>query len=334
MARRTDLAVRRSRRSVRSPHACARRDRPPPADRVLDRFARRAQSRSTSAPTRARWGPTGPSATSPPPPWSCAGPRSTPSAASPRGCGSVRTSTWSGAWSSPAGASATSRRSPSPTPSRTAGATSLARRFRYGTSAAPLARRHPGRLAPVELRPRPLLARARAAGRAARPCRGHRGDVGGPPGPEGPTARDPGPSGLAVERRGRRLDGRGTRPGGHDRRAWPALLALAASGRRGRRAAAALLVAPPAVDWLRRRPDLDLPALGGRLGGRRRRLRGRGVDRVPPGAHARPPPAHPPWRPINREPACPPNLMRFRSARNPAHHLRVSDLLIPSIASS
>ena len=34
----------------------------------------------------------------------------------------------------------------------------LARRFRYGTAAAPLARRHPGRLAPLELRPWPTAA--------------------------------------------------------------------------------------------------------------------------------------------------------------------------------
>ncbi len=34
----------------------------------------------------------------------------------------------------------------------------LARRFRYGTSAGPLSKRHPGRLAPVELRPWPTAA--------------------------------------------------------------------------------------------------------------------------------------------------------------------------------
>ena len=40
---------------------------------------------------------------------------------------------------------------------------------------------------------------------------------------------------------------------------WPGLVALAATGRRGRRAAAALVLVPPVVDWVRRRPDLDLP---------------------------------------------------------------------------
>ena len=41
--------------------------------------------------------------------------------------------------------------------------------------------------------------------------------------------------------------------------AAPGLVALAASGRRGRRAAIALVLVPPIVDWVRRRPDLDLP---------------------------------------------------------------------------
>jgi hypothetical protein len=36
----------------------------------------------------------------------------------------------------------------------------LARRFRYGTSAGPLARRHPGRLAPLVIHPRPMATAA------------------------------------------------------------------------------------------------------------------------------------------------------------------------------
>jgi hypothetical protein len=41
--------------------------------------------------------------------------------------------------------------------------------------------------------------------------------------------------------------------------AWPGLIVLASSGRRGRRAAIGLALVPPLVDWVRRRPDLDLP---------------------------------------------------------------------------
>jgi len=41
--------------------------------------------------------------------------------------------------------------------------------------------------------------------------------------------------------------------------AAPGLVALAATGRRGRRAAIALVLVPPIVDWVRHRPDLDLP---------------------------------------------------------------------------
>jgi len=40
--------------------------------------------------------------------------------------------------------------------------------------------------------------------------------------------------------------------------ALPGLVGLAASGRRGRRSALALVLVPPVVDWVRRRPDLDL----------------------------------------------------------------------------
>jgi hypothetical protein len=41
--------------------------------------------------------------------------------------------------------------------------------------------------------------------------------------------------------------------------AAPGLVALATRGRRARRAAFALVVVPPVVEWVRRRPDLDLP---------------------------------------------------------------------------
>jgi mycofactocin system glycosyltransferase len=134
----------------------------------------------------------------------------------------------------------------------------LARRFRYGTSAAPLARQHPGRLAPVELRPRPLLgALALLAGRPVLAA----GIVATS---ALPLARKVRPLGIPARQAWRwSAGGAGWTVVGLGRAAtvvgWPALLALAASGRRGRRAAAVLLVAPPTVDWLRRRPELDLP---------------------------------------------------------------------------
>ena len=43
------------------------------------------------------------------------------------------------------------------------------------------------------------------------------------------------------------------------KRALPLVALLAARGRRRRRAALALVLVPPIVDWVRRRPDLDLP---------------------------------------------------------------------------
>ena len=81
------------------------------------------------------------------------------------------------------------------------------RRFRYGTSAGPLARRHPGRLAPVELRPwpaagavawlsgHPVLAAALTAGSGLRLARTVR-PLGVPPPrrPGGASRPPPGPS--------------------------------------------------------------------------------------------------------------------------------------------
>ena len=134
----------------------------------------------------------------------------------------------------------------------------LARRFSYGTSAAPLARRHPGRLAPVELRPRPLLgALALLAGRPVLAA----GIVATS---AVPLARKVRPLGIPARQAWRwSAGGAGWTVVGLGRAAtvlgWPVLLGLAASGRRGRRAAAVLLVTPPTVDWLRKRPGLDLP---------------------------------------------------------------------------
>jgi hypothetical protein len=39
----------------------------------------------------------------------------------------------------------------------------------------------------------------------------------------------------------------------------PLLVVVATRGRRGARAALVLVLVPPVVEWVRRRPDLDLP---------------------------------------------------------------------------
>ncbi len=136
----------------------------------------------------------------------------------------------------------------------------LGRRFRYGTSAGPLAQRHPGRLAPVYLRPWPAVAAlALLAGRPRTSAlvtalygvnlawRVRWLDI---------------PPGLAL-----RWSAQGT--------AWtlfglgraatvvagPALVALGLGpgrrGRRVRRAAVTLAAVPPLVEWWQRRPGLD-----------------------------------------------------------------------------
>jgi mycofactocin system glycosyltransferase len=133
----------------------------------------------------------------------------------------------------------------------------LGRRFRYGTSAGPLDRRHPGRLAPVQLRPWPTLAAvALLAGRPRTSCL--------------VTAL----YGVDLARRVRALDippsqavrwsAQGT--------AWtlfglgraatvvggPALIvSVLGGGPKGRRVASALAMAPPLVEWWQRRPVLD-----------------------------------------------------------------------------
>lgn len=134
----------------------------------------------------------------------------------------------------------------------------LARRVRYGTSAAPLAARHPGLLAPVELRPRPLAgALAILAGRPVLAAAAVATTA-------VPLARKVGRLGIPAGRAWRwGAGGAGWTIVGLGRAAtmlaWPGLVALAATGRRGRRAAVALVLVPPVVDWVRCRPDLDLP---------------------------------------------------------------------------
>ncbi len=134
----------------------------------------------------------------------------------------------------------------------------LVRRFRYGTSAGPLARRHPGLLAPVELRPWPTAAAlavllgapgsaavltAAATAYLARRVR----PLGIPPGQAAAwSAQGTGWTVVGLGRAATML-------------AAPGLVLLATRGRRGARAAALLAVVPPVVEWWRTRPGLDLP---------------------------------------------------------------------------
>jgi mycofactocin system glycosyltransferase len=132
----------------------------------------------------------------------------------------------------------------------------LGRRYHYGTSAAPLARRHRGRLAPAVLRPLP--AAAVALGLARRPF---------------PALALSVLSGLALARRAgkagissdlvARWSGEAlvSTAEGMGRAgtiaAAPVLVAVVAASRRYRWSALALLLAPPAGEWLRGRPALD-----------------------------------------------------------------------------
>ena len=134
----------------------------------------------------------------------------------------------------------------------------LARRFRYGTSAGPLAARHPGRLAPVELRPWPTAAALAVLAGRPRPA------LGAVAASALVLGRSTHPLGIPARRAWVwSAQGAGWTLVGLGRAATmlaaPALVALAARGPRGARAAAVLVLAPPVVEWVRRRPDLDLP---------------------------------------------------------------------------
>ena len=132
----------------------------------------------------------------------------------------------------------------------------LARRYHYGTSSAPLARRHRGRLAPVVLRPLPSAAVALALAR--RPflasvmflvsglALGRRAAKAGIP--MDLVARW---SGQALVSTAEGMGRAGTIMAG------PALVVIAARSRRYRWPALALLLVAPLGEWLRRRPPLD-----------------------------------------------------------------------------
>jgi mycofactocin system glycosyltransferase len=132
----------------------------------------------------------------------------------------------------------------------------LARRFRYGTSAGPLSKRHAGRLAPVDVRLLPAAAALAAlSGR-------HRTAV-------GMVVASMASTGVRIRGRGVTLGAivrwNVASPGwaivGMGRAstmlAGPILVTALARSGRVRRAAAVLLLAPPLVDWWKHRPGLD-----------------------------------------------------------------------------
>ena len=133
----------------------------------------------------------------------------------------------------------------------------VARRYRYGTSAGALARRHPGRLAPVDLRPWPTaVALAVAAGRprsaavalaaAARALDRELGDHGIP---FSQILRwTAGGVGWTLHGTARAA----TMLGGP-----LVLLAVARGPRRARVLGTLALTVPPVVEWWRQRPPLD-----------------------------------------------------------------------------
>ncbi len=132
----------------------------------------------------------------------------------------------------------------------------LARRFHYGTSAAPLTARHPGQVTPLVLQPWPTLAVAAALARRplaaaaavtagtallARRLRTH--DI--PTAGIGPAmANAVGQTALGIGRWSTQF-------------AAVPLVAAAVRSRRWRGPAAALLLGPPLVEWVRARPALD-----------------------------------------------------------------------------
>jgi mycofactocin system glycosyltransferase len=132
----------------------------------------------------------------------------------------------------------------------------LARRFHYGTSAGPLARRHGRHLAPVELRPWPtLVAAAVLTGRAGVAVAGLAASTVA-------MDRSTGGRGIPLAQALRwSAGGAGWTLVGIGRAATilagPAVAAAALLGRRGRMTSALLVLTPPAVEWCRRRPRLD-----------------------------------------------------------------------------
>ncbi len=133
----------------------------------------------------------------------------------------------------------------------------LARRFRYGTSAGALSERHPGRLAPVELRPWPTA--AVVAGLGGRPRTALVLVVAAAAAIFAKVRHHGIPASLSLrwsaEAAGWTAVGMGRAA---TTLAGPVLAVGLLRGRPRRRAVtAALVLVPPMVDWWRRRPGLD-----------------------------------------------------------------------------
>ena len=236
--------------------AVAPRVRPLTQHTTAGRYTKAAGvSISATGPRASRRGPGSP--TSPPPRWSPGGPLSKKSAGSIPDSASARTSTWSGGCTPPA---SRIRYAPDvhvghhePETWRAL----LGRRARYGTSAAPLARRHPGNLAPLVLHPWPALT---VAALLARRPRLAAGGFGGAVFSMRKTLRDNGSRPTASSARGAPPS---TRPGSAPAATRPSsprrcCRAAGSAAARGRRAAvASLLLGPPLTAWAKRRPDLD-----------------------------------------------------------------------------
>lgn len=129
-------------------------------------------------------------------------------------------------------------------------------RFRYGTSAAPLSRRHPGALVPLRVSGWSALSWALAA--LGRPAEGaavaatttalfaRRLE----------TLEHPVEESVRIAGRGHLMAGR-LIADALRRVWWPLLLVAALLSRRARRAAVIVALVPPMVEWAQRRPRLD-----------------------------------------------------------------------------
>ncbi len=134
----------------------------------------------------------------------------------------------------------------------------LGQRYTYGTSAAPLARRHPAAVAPVQLSGSTLAAWLLAAG-------GQRGAALGVAAASTallapklrPVVPHPWPEALRLAGRGHLAAG--LRLAEALRRVWWPAAVVAAVGRRRWRWSAAAVLAEPAVQWVRQAPPLPLP---------------------------------------------------------------------------
>ena len=240
----------------------------------LGRRRPRWQRTRPQQPARPRWSPARvrpvPASATSRPPRSCAAPRrSGRSAASTRHSGSARTSTSCGGSTSRSGSPVRAERRRG-APTRAELASWVRQRIGYGSSAAPLSRRHPGALAPI-----------RMSGWSLTP--GHWRPIGGPCG-----------------RRRRRRFGRGT---GSQARRPPARRrvrpGLAGNLHAGEQLAAAVrsVVAAPRVAAVRSRPPAAV--LVGLRRVARRRLRSACVRRPSPYSRAGS------WQRHDRRPSAP-----------------------------